>query len=93
MLFRFAKTFCRALLMSVHVLVLSYNRMTNLSMVSITSSGMSLGAQDNCTKAPVPQHLYLLSGSIPCDGHSVLHGLHAATCGYQLLHGYKETVR
>ena len=53
MLFRFAKTFCRALLMSVHVLVLSYNRMTNLSMVSITSSGMSLGAQDNCTKAPV----------------------------------------
>ena len=39
--------------MSVHVLVLSYNRITNLPMIRITSSGTLCGALDNCSKTSV----------------------------------------
>ena len=39
--------------MSVHVLVLSYSRMTNLSMVCKISSCMSLCAYDNVNSASV----------------------------------------
>ena len=52
-LFVFAKNFFRVLSMSVHVLVLSYSRITNLSMVCMTSSGMSVGAADNFSSASV----------------------------------------
>ena len=39
--------------MSVHVLALSYNKMTNLSMIGITSSEMSHGVLDNYSKTSV----------------------------------------
>ena len=35
------------------ILVLSYNRMTNHLMIGITSSGMSRGVLDNCSKTSV----------------------------------------
>ena len=47
-------SFSKKLLSSfLNVLVLSYNGMTNLSMIGITSSGMSRGALDNCSKTSV----------------------------------------
>ncbi len=48
-----AKNFRLASLMSVHMLVLSYFKITNLSIECKTSSGISLGAQDNCSRASV----------------------------------------
>ena len=46
-------SFLRALSMSVHVLVLSYSKMTNLSILCMTSSCMLLGARDDVNKVSV----------------------------------------
>jgi len=51
--------------MSVHLLVLSYNRITNLSMMRIASSGMSRGAEDSSNSASVS------SGSTVQTAHAV----------------------
>ena len=57
----FAKSFRLALSMSVHVLVLSYSRMTNLSATCMTSSPMSRGAHNNVNNRPISYENALLS--------------------------------
>ena len=39
--------------LSYCIVALSYNKMTNLSMIGFTSSGMSHGVLDNCSKTSV----------------------------------------
>ena len=64
-LFFLAKSFLLALSMSVHLLVRSYNRITNLSMMHIASFGMSRGAEDSSSSASVS------SGSTVQTAHAV----------------------
>ena len=47
------KICCQVLLISEHVLVLSYNKITNLSIAIIASTGISFGARESFKSASV----------------------------------------